>query len=288
VTLHGPWPYPDPPRTDSVAVGDFNRDGKLDVLTAYYSDGGVIGLLLGQGNGTFQVPQYIPGSTSRASLAVSDFNGDGKLDFVASDAGTNSAIVFLGNGDGTFQSGVAYGVGTAPYSVAVGDFNQDGKPDIVTANNGSNDVSVLLNNGNGSFGAATNYAAGTGPVAVAVGDFHHSGFPEDLAVADAPANSLAVLIDPPTPSASALASVSTGPSPLAVPNLTSRPAGDTATSWPDTATRATLSPAPAAAVDRVFADLAGQMPSTLRRRTALHVLNEWDQVRPGDDWLVEP
>jgi hypothetical protein len=274
---------------DSVAVGDFNRDGKLDVLTAYspFGGGSAIELLLGQGNGNFQAPQNIYVSPTRASLAVSDFNGDGKLGFVVSDAGTNSVIVFLGNGDGTFQSGVAYGVGTHPYSVAVGDFNQDGRPDIVTANNGSNDVSVLLNSGNGIFGAATNYAAGTAPVAVAVGDFHHSGFSEDLAVVDAPANSVAVLIDPPTPSGSAAALDSINFSPLAVPTVPSLLTDDLVTLRPDDARCALSSAAPWAAVDQFFIDLSGPRPSAQRSRAALPVRTSCDPLTAGSAWLCD-
>jgi hypothetical protein len=258
---------------DSIAVGDFNGDGKLDVLTAYTSGGYVIELLLGQGDGNFQAPQNV-GSTHRTSLTVSDFNGDGKLDFVASDAATNSVIVFLGNGDGTFQSGVYYSVGTHPYSVAVGDFNQDGKPDLVTANNGSNDVSVVLNNGNGTFGAATNYAAGTGPVAVAVGDFHHSGFPEDLVVADASANSVAVLIDPPTPSGFGAALPSASHLPAVAFPTSPREGADRC----GAGTESCVSPpCPLRlATDAAFTNLLGHRPNALRWQTSLHPLDIWD------------
>jgi hypothetical protein len=129
----------------SAALGDFNGDGWLDLVTANSGTNNVSVVLNTRNSlAPFDATDvtYAVG-TKPTSVAVGDFNGDGKLDLVTANSGSNTVSILLGNGDGTFQSAVSYGVGTAPSSVAAGDFNGDGKLDLVTANSGSNNVSVL-------------------------------------------------------------------------------------------------------------------------------------------------
>jgi hypothetical protein len=179
----------------ALAVGDFNGDGKLDVVTANAGTRSV-SVLLGNGNGTFQSAVTYAVGSSPSSLAVADFNGDGKLDIAVTNAGSNSVSVLMGNGNGKFQSAVSYAVGVDPTSVAVGDFNNDGHPDLVVANTGSNSVSELTGNGNGTFQSAVNFAVGSLPTSVAVGDFNGDG-KADIAVAnsDSNAGSVSVLLN---------------------------------------------------------------------------------------------
>ena len=176
----------------SVATGDFNGDGKPDLVTANAGSNSV-SVLLGNGDGTFQSAVNYAVGSSPYSVAVGDFNGDSKPDLVTANAGSNNVSVLLGNGDGTFQSAVNYAVGSSPYSVAVGDFNGDSKPDLVTANYGSNNVSVLLGNGNGTFGSAVNYAVGTNPQSVALGDVNGDS-ERDLVTANYGSNNVSVLL----------------------------------------------------------------------------------------------
>ncbi|MBZ5600040.1 MAG: FG-GAP-like repeat-containing protein [Acidobacteriia bacterium] len=158
----------------SIAVGDFDGDGKLDVVVADFGSNNV-SVLLGHGDGTFRPALNYRVGTGPQSVAVGDFNGDGKLDIAVANSGSNDLSILFGNGDGTFQRARSYRVGTAPRSIAVGDFNGDGKPDIAVANSGSNDVSVLLGNGDGAFRPAQNYGVGAGPQSVALGDFTGGG-----------------------------------------------------------------------------------------------------------------
>jgi hypothetical protein len=113
--------------TNSVAVADVNGDGKPDIIVANFCASstlcteGEVGVLLGNGDGTFQTAVAYPsGGYQAASVAVADVNGDGKPDLLVanicdpnknlcgSPGGTGSVGVLLGNGDGTFQAAVAY------------------------------------------------------------------------------------------------------------------------------------------------------------------------------------
>jgi hypothetical protein len=136
--------YPVGPTPDGIASGDFNGDGKLDLVVANQAGG--VGVLIGNGDGTFQTPVNYPAGGGPQSVAVGDFNMDGKLDLIVADeAGTVSLL--LGNGDGSLQTPVPYIVGANPLSVAVADLNSDGLLDVAVANSQSDNVSVLLNAG---------------------------------------------------------------------------------------------------------------------------------------------
>jgi hypothetical protein len=126
----------------SVAVGDFNGDGKPDLALANPASSSV-SVLPGNGDGTFQAAQNFGVGTYPRSVVVGDFNGDGKPDLATANGLGATASVLLGNGDGTFQAAQNFPAGPGPYSVAVGDFNGDGKPDLAVADLSA--VSVLLN-----------------------------------------------------------------------------------------------------------------------------------------------
>ena len=129
----------------SVVVGDFNRDGKLDVAVAYLVPPS-INIMLGNGDGTFGLPSYSSGSINTpADLKGGDFNGDGKVDLVSTGIffGSN-ADVFLGKGDGTFESPAGFGSSPGAISCTVGDFNRDTRPDLAIVANGQ--VSVVMIN----------------------------------------------------------------------------------------------------------------------------------------------
>jgi hypothetical protein len=140
----------------AIATGDFNGDGKLDLALANnILVTGSVGIMLGNGDGTFQpVVNYDAGIFPEA-LAIADYNGDGKLDLaVANDGGTVS--ILIGNGDGTFLPPVNYPTPSEAYGVATCDLNGDGKLDLALGDNAGKAVSVLLGNGDGTFQPSSN------------------------------------------------------------------------------------------------------------------------------------
>jgi FG-GAP-like repeat/Abnormal spindle-like microcephaly-assoc'd, ASPM-SPD-2-Hydin len=178
----------------SVVAGDFNSDGKLDLVISSPPDcNGTCGspttsILLGNGEGTFQAPTTA--FSDCGMLATADLNGDGRLDLVLVNG---VAEIYLGNGDGTFSNTHSYHPPLAlipPLVVAIADFNLDGKPDVAAAGG------ILLGNGDGTFkGWAAAALPPYGVSATAVGDFDNNGTQDVAALSTNNATSLYVLIN---------------------------------------------------------------------------------------------
>jgi hypothetical protein len=178
---------------NSLAVADVNGDGKPDLLVANTCstpisagnclNNGTVGVLLGNGDGTFQTAvNYDPGrpGSSSNSIAVADVNGDGHPDLEVGNFNSSISIL-LGHGDGTFQLGATYS-SEGQFSLAVADVNGDGRPDLLVTN--LNNVGVRLGNGDGTFQAAVVYdPGGFDASSVTAKDVNGDGRP-DLLVTD--------------------------------------------------------------------------------------------------------
>ena len=177
------------------AVGDFNGDGKLDLVSTLPStvtaDRGGYVVLLGNGDGTFTRGAVDTSGSLHYSrwVAVGDFDGDGKLDLAfgdgtgVDDTGTQELTIMLGNGDGTFRLSAHYhspGPTAAdafhPEHVIVADLNRDGKLDVIVCDYAAN-IDVFINNGNGTFKPAVFYVTGGPPL-------NAEGYPRSVCIAD--------------------------------------------------------------------------------------------------------
>jgi hypothetical protein len=179
-------------RPFSVAAGDFNGDGILD-LTSANANGDSISIMLGTGAGAFGPKTDFGTGAGPFSVAVGDFNRDGKLDLATANANSDTVSILLGTGTGNFGTKTDFITAATPRSVAVGDFNLDGNLDLAVADFSRNAVSILLGTGTGTFGPKSDYDVGVNPAAVALGDFNNDG-KLDFVTANLNSNNVSILL----------------------------------------------------------------------------------------------
>jgi hypothetical protein len=166
----------------SVAVGDFNNDGKQDLATGNLSAASV-SIRLGDGLGGFSGITNVSVGALPFGIAIGDFNNDGNQDIAATNFNANTVAIRLGDGLGGFSGTTAVSVGTNPLSIAIGDFDNDGKQDFAATNFNAATVSIRLGDGLGGFSGTTDVSVGNKPSSVAIGDFNNDG-KQDFATAN--------------------------------------------------------------------------------------------------------
>ena len=176
---------------DAAAVGDFNGDGKLDVVVANgespalradksgaqkgepAASSGTVQVLLGNGDGTLQPAVSYATAKDPVRVTVGDLNGDGVPDLVVAEDSGTAISVLLGVGDGTFAPRQDYEAGRAASDVALADLNKDGKIDVAAAESG--EVSVLLNNGDGTLAPGIDMPIDQPASSIVAGDLDRNG-----------------------------------------------------------------------------------------------------------------
>jgi hypothetical protein len=179
----------------SLTAVDVNNDNKIDLVVTN-TGSNKITILLGMGNGTFQVPgRSYPAGKLPTSITNGDFNADGNMDLAVVSRDSNELLIFLGVGDGSFQSNVtSYTTGSFPYAVRTADLNGDSKLDLVVTNFYDNTISIFEGTGTGTFvtsSAATYATGGTRPIDVAIQDLNGDS-KMDLVVCNQGGNSVTV------------------------------------------------------------------------------------------------
>jgi hypothetical protein len=175
--------------TFRTAAGDFNNDGKMDVVGT--APGGVA-IFYGDGTGNFAAPIYLPAGGFDVPAASGDFNNDGKTDLAV---GSSDGVVYIymNNGSGLDQPTFYADHGGEAYEIAVADFNSDGKTDLAIGHQFAG-LAILFGNGSGGFAEPVDYLEGNGPVQVSKGDFNGDG-KTDLITANAGTGDTSLLIN---------------------------------------------------------------------------------------------
>ncbi|GAA1068986.1 hypothetical protein GCM10009665_75160 [Kitasatospora nipponensis] len=168
----GSWGYWASTAGVKAVTGDFNGDGRTDVVLTGGANWDCLPMALSNGNGTFNVSCNTPGgswgywaSTAGVKVVTGDFNGDGRADLaLTGGANWDCLPVALSKGDGTFTvscnaPGGYWGnwVNDSGAKLLTGDYDGDGRTDLaLTGGAGWDCLPVLLSNGNGTFKESCN------------------------------------------------------------------------------------------------------------------------------------
>ncbi|MES2702142.1 MAG: FG-GAP-like repeat-containing protein [Bacteroidota bacterium] len=206
---------------ETIAVGDIDGDGKIDIAVANYTSGTVsvfrntstVGAITG---GSLNAKVDFTAGSGCTGIAIGDLDGDGRPDMVATNFGSSTISLFRNSGSAgaittaSFTAAVDLPTGTQPRSGIICDADGDGKQDIVLVNQVSNTLSVYRNIATagtlatGSFAARVDAGTGSGPIKIKAADIDGDG-KIDFVAANYNANAISLLRNQSSPGSITLA-----------------------------------------------------------------------------------
>lgn len=162
----------------TLAVGDFNRDGLVDVAFAGATGGNNVRVWISSGNCTFGLGWGAASAKNFFRMATGDLDNDGALDLIVADgvSSTNSLEIYYGDGAGGFSPVTTIGAMTH-YIPRLADLNQDGRLDIVMGVGTAPSIRVWRNDTNHAYTLLNLPDAGLGviPRSLTVADLDNDG-----------------------------------------------------------------------------------------------------------------
>lgn len=212
-----------------VSDGDFNRDGKRDLVVANQCDNFISifrNTSMEPGTINFATKIDFPVGIKPSAISTGDLDGDGNVDLAVANFGSNTVSILRNTGSSNsvnFEPKVDFPTGAGPFSVSTGDLDNDGKTDLVVANSNSNTISVFRNTSTDlaiiSFTPSADYMTESDPRSVEICDLNGDG-KVDLAVTNMDSNTVSVFSNISTGPGSigfaARLDYATGPAPTSV------------------------------------------------------------------------
>ncbi len=174
-TFAAAMPVDVPKAPETVAVGDFDSDGDLELIAVPRFLSEEIFVLSNQGGATFAEADAVMPGFADAVVVLADLDADGDLDLAAADPDAGSVTVFRSAGDGTFTSIGTVGTGGTPHGLVSGDLDGDGDEDLVVATLGTAGIEVLWNGGTAVFANGGSVATSDIPISLHAVDLDGDG-----------------------------------------------------------------------------------------------------------------
>ncbi len=188
---------------NSIDVGDFDRDGDMDIVTADFEGRDTIpgvvaevtqiAVIYNRGDGLPERTVTYPTGRESWMVRTQDLDGDGRLDLFTANRAAETATLYFGLEDGTFGRREDIPAGDTPAAVFAADLDADGDADLLAANSVSARVSILVNRGVGNFDPPHTIEVALGPNFVSAADVNSDGR-VDVLTTHEPSRSVGVLL----------------------------------------------------------------------------------------------